>query len=229
LASNRCGDPQCPVCSNPEYEAPLLQAADMHIAGLARHGKLSGVSVDVGAHVGLWARSLARSYWRCRRSPGTILAFEPDGDTCARMISGCPGNVILLNVAAWSTNTGTLSLVGTGPRAYVSETARDGTPVDGKTVDSVVYDSYGGVVGVDVLKIDAEGAEYEVLFGARSVLKKSTDLLVLVEICDRHLERFNRTREDIVRLLRSHGYSPLREPRTGPDAVDKIFFMRKAR
>ena len=82
---------------------------------------------------------------------------------------------------------------------------------------------------MDVLKLDVEGAEYEALFGAKEMLERSTDLLVLVEICDRHLERFNRTREDVVRLLRNHGYSMLREPHTGPDAVDKIFFMKRTR
>lgn len=217
-----CGDPGCPVCSNPKYEACLLRIADAHIKRLAKLGKLSGVSVDVGAHAGLWARSLVQSYERHVPDAGkVVIAVEPDPVAYNVILNDRCGNVSPVNAAAWSHDT-ELWLTGRGVKAYVGND-EDGIPVDGVLIDSIVHRA------VDVLKIDVEGAEYEVLLGARDVFRKSSNLLVLVEICKGHLERFGRTPGDVRRLLKSYGYFPLREPKTGPDAVDKVFFMRGAR
>jgi FkbM family methyltransferase len=151
----------------------------------------SGTVVDVGAHDGLLALPLARL------TGARVLAFEPLPSAFARLSVACAGiGNIVLHREALGAAPGSLTL---------SVPVVDGVPHEqwASTVKS--YDQHGSRVAslkVDVpvitldsleladltaMKIDAEGAEYEVLQGAHATLRRCRPVLSL-ELEERHRE-----------------------------------------
>lgn len=150
-----------------------------------------GLIVDVGAHDGLLTLPLSHL-------PGArVLAFEPLPQAHARLARACAGLAnVTLRPEALSDAPGTLTL---------DLPVLDGVPQEqwASTVKS--YDGYGSRVGtqrvsvpaitldslaleaVVALKVDAEGAEYEVLRGARETLRRCRPVLSL-ELEERHRE-----------------------------------------
>lgn len=61
---------------------------------------------------------------------------------------------------------------------------------------------------VDLIKLDVEGAEVEVLAGAKDFLKKAKKVRLLVECHPRTLAFFSQTPEGLVRSLKSLGFKP---------------------
>ena len=54
--------------------------------------------------------------------------------------------------------------------------------VEANTLDNILQQNQINPVDVNWIKIDVEGAEYEVLKGAINVLSKSNDIALLIEI-----------------------------------------------
>jgi FkbM family methyltransferase len=71
--------------------------------------------------------------------------------------------------------------------------------VNANTLDNLLEQNGISHEGVNWIKIDVEGAEYEVLKGATSILSKSKDLALLIEI--HGYENY----EPIVEFLKSYG------------------------
>jgi FkbM family methyltransferase len=150
---------------------PLVQDA------LVRHLEPGGVFYDVGAHAGFMALLAARLVGPA----GAVVAFDP-----------IPVNVALFerNVAA---NRGTLTseiralplaLGDRDGRATMSaDSAITAALSDGgdQEVEIARLDSLRGLRPPDVVKIDVEGAELEVLDGARNTLTTHGPV-VIVEI-----------------------------------------------
>jgi hypothetical protein len=63
---------------------------------------------------------------------------------------------------------------------------------------------------VDVIKVDAEGAEYLVLRGARETLRRFHPKLVM-EVVPAQLASLNATVEDLVSLMNELGYGPAKQ------------------
>lgn len=72
-------------------------------------------------------------------------------------------------------------------------------------VDTVTLDSFRWPY-VDFLKLDAEGAEWMILDGARKMLSEKRIKFIQVE-CGDHIKTTGKTFDDIVDLLRKYGYS----------------------
>jgi hypothetical protein len=75
------------------------------------------------------------------------------------------------------------------------------------TVDGLV--SRYGIAKVGFIKADVEGAELAVLAGARETLRDHRPALLL-EIEDRHLDKYGATALDVVAHLRDSGYQMYR-------------------
>ena len=145
--------------------------------------------VDVGAHIGLYTIIAAK-----RVGPtGKVIAIEPDPENCnllkRNMELNRLTNVIILECAAFSSNA-KLKLYSPGKErgftklnTVMSERATSDDlylDVDGNTLDHLIPTQ--GITQVNWIKIDVEGAELEVLKGARAALSESNDIAVLIEV-----------------------------------------------
>jgi FkbM family methyltransferase len=136
--------------------------------------------VDVGANVGMFAVQQARRQAR-------VLAFEPN-PACYRRLSrtvvqnGLTDRIQALNYAVGaSTGVGTLRVPDNRTMLGTIVDDGDGAWTDASVVAITTLDQVLpalGVAHVDLLKIDAEGAEVDVLRGASRTLEH-TDRLIL--------------------------------------------------
>lgn len=175
------------------------------------------VFVDVGANIGYYALLAARRVG----AGGLVLAFEPSQREFARLLeniavnsavnvvpvsvalAGSPG-ILTLHIAPTHTGLNTLSISASAANAL-----RDGAE---QRVAVAVFDSVGAAIlgerRVKLLKIDVEGAEYEVLAGMEASLARGLFETIVVEITPEFLRTFGRTKEQLYALLARHGYQP---------------------
>ncbi|MBC9176220.1 FkbM family methyltransferase [Pseudoroseomonas ludipueritiae] len=155
------------------------------LTALHRPGSL----VDAGAHDGLLALPLSRL-------PGAhVLAFEPLPAAFARLRAACAGSTTVTPIPqALGDAPGRLTLsvpVVEGIRqeqwaSLVKTFEGYGQHVEAERtqVPVVTLDSYC-LRDLTAMKVDAEGAEYEVLRGARDTLRRCRPVLTL-ELEERH-------------------------------------------
>jgi FkbM family methyltransferase len=144
---------------------------------------LEGMVVfDVGANMGV----LTLLFSKLVGSTGTVHTFEACSETFQRLKAMCETaechNIVLNRVAA-SDNIGKAKLhvydrAHSGWNSLANRPLReygiDLDPVAIEEVQAVTIDGYcegNGILQIDLLKVDVEGAEYQVLQGARRMLK----------------------------------------------------------
>jgi FkbM family methyltransferase len=158
------------------------------------------VFVDVGANVGYY--TLVAS--KLLGSHGRVYAIEPVPSTAIILkanikLNDCQ-NVLVYDVAAWSSEGEVTLEIPKSAYGYASAVrgGNEGRKVTVKatTLDEILQD----VTSVDLVKIDVEGAEHEVLIGA----KKSMDKIKYIVI------ELTRNIEEVLRLLTSHGFKSKR-------------------
>lgn len=157
---------------------------------LAAHLKPDGCFFDVGAHIGVY--SLVAS--RLVGPKGRVVAFEPDplNAQLIREHAARNGlsNITMAQMAVWRSEGEVRFRRGGGQRTRKS--SRRGAVVDSGlaigsgeiiSVQAVSLDRFaGGNYSPEVIKIDVEGAEYEVLRGATGLLATAKPTL----ICEVH-------------------------------------------
>lgn len=167
--------------------------------------------LDIGANDGIYSIFAAK-----RVGPdGTVWAFEPSTREVGRLRSNieCNGLDVLVFPAALSDVIGKADLVVAEPQhaglntlgqiAYegVGEWRRE--PVDLLRLDDVV--AARPPSRLDVIKIDAEGAELRVLRGALETIHRYRPL-VLFEILPRGLASQGTSAEELMAFVRAQGY-----------------------
>jgi FkbM family methyltransferase len=139
-----------------------------HLEAALKHVKKFDTAVDVGAHCGFWAWDMANQFKK-------VYAFEPAPDCYECLVKNLAEHThaIISNVAIGDKD-GECQLIddpkriqatgaNTGAR-YVLP-AGHGTPMI--TLDSLRLDD-----GVDFLKVDVEGFEFQVLKGAHKLIRR---------------------------------------------------------
>jgi FkbM family methyltransferase len=143
----------------------------------------SGVFIDIGSHIGRYTVKVARQLG----DDGKVVSVEPEAGNFHSLLRNISinglHNVVPLNVACWSANSkkrlyladdraDTLahSLLVTGKRFAV---------VRARRLDDILQELK--IKSVDFIKIDAEGAESEILVGAERVLEENKNLQILFE------------------------------------------------
>lgn len=160
------------------------------------------VFVDVGAHLGLYTLLGARLVG----ASGRVVAFEADPYTAAALAANvartAPGNVRVVAKAA-SDHVGATGFF-LSPGTYGSSLYRRPSmaslhriEIEATTVDAEV-----GPADDLVLKIDAEGAELDVLGGAQRTLEGARRATVHIEMNPDALEEAGRSPGELVRALR---------------------------
>lgn len=130
------------------------------------------VIIDCGANIGEFAVA-------CAMAGGCVHAFEPDPKEFGALVANATGDITTVNEALWhSTETlkfydnnasGDSSLIDTGIADAVLE-------IKGTRLDE--YALRAGINNVRLIKIEAEGAEPEVLDGAGDLLDYSDYITV---------------------------------------------------
>jgi FkbM family methyltransferase len=181
-------------------------------SAIAAHLPAGGTFVDVGAHMGhcsLMAATLVGA-------GGRVVAVEanPEMVECLSrniLASGavvdvqpmaCYGSEILINLfVASHANSGSSSI--SRDNASLGGGAQKNHCVQARPLDAILKDLK--ITRVDVLKIDVEGAELQVLHGARETLT-SCRPVVVIELDDQLLNAMGTSSVEIHNFLASYGY-----------------------
>ena len=173
------------------------------------------VVLDVGASFGLYSLAAARAVG----PSGRVIAFEPAAETASALrehlrLNGVEERVEVIEAAVsgrttvetfWQQETSFVaSLVET---ATHQEAAKSSTPLETRHVPAVTLDDFCRKrrLEPDVLKIDVEGAEADVLRGAREILERRR-AVVFLETHDGVLGAAGRTADDVFRELERAGW-----------------------
>jgi FkbM family methyltransferase len=149
-------------------------------------------AVDVGAHVGLWARIMAHDF-------AHVTMFEPHPVQVECLAAN------MADLTNW-THHGVALGEGDGVVMMEQPDGNSGnTHVGSKGVPVKVraIDSYG-LDDVDFLKIDVEGFEFDVLQGASETIQRCRPVVVIEQKAN-NAERYGRGRWDASNLLKSWG------------------------
>jgi FkbM family methyltransferase len=168
---------------------------------------------DVGANVGEWTGNLLKVASGLG-TPVHVHAFEPCSDTFKQLSQrlGAEPNVVLVNQAcSGSVGTATMHVYGYGGHAGTNSLAE---PIDnrhsvGEKVHLTTVDSYckaQEIANIDLLKIDAEGHDFEVMAGASEMLDRNAIRILQFEYNHRWIGSREYLR-DVFALLEPKGYS----------------------
>jgi len=167
--------------------------------------------IDVGANEGLYTLFASR-----RVGPGgRVIALEPSTRELERLQANLEqnglSNVTVVRAGAHrEPGRALLQVSGFGHEGHntLGALAHDAVAMGSEEVVLETLDRIAereGLARVDLLKIDAEGAEAAVLDGAREILATSRPL-VLIEILEAALSAQGAGRADLIGRLRAAGY-----------------------
>lgn len=175
------------------------------IASFVRKGM---TVIDIGANIGQHTCVTAELVG----PTGCVLSIEPQAAVRRRLVENVALNAFS-NVAVVSHAVGNIS--GSG-RLYHTFASNDGAATLGfiagafseevsvRTLCQVADEV--GVERADIVKIDVEGAEYQVLCGSERFLDRNPPTAIFVECIDKHLNRFGHRTSDVIRWLHDRQY-----------------------
>lgn len=181
-------------------ERPILE-------DLASSIRQDDVFYDIGANTGLYSCLMADLVEQ------PVIAFEPHPGNARRLkenaeLNGADVSVFecaLADSAGDSELSITLDKIGSAGHSLVSDEGLDRITVSKVRGDDFIADE--GLPSPTVLKIDVEGAEYQVLRGLESTLSRSDCRMVY---CETHADRLRSqgvSVSDVRGELASHGFS----------------------
>ena len=160
--------------------------------------------IDVGANVGFFSRRFAR--WVS--DGGRVLAIEPAPDNCralerALVRGGIADRVELIHaVATQSAGTRFLELNPYHPGDH--KIGDQGLEIAAVTIDGLMAER--SWPPVSLMKLDVQGAEYQVLAGSRETIHRFHPVL-FIEVDDEALRRLGSSAEEVLALTTAQGYS----------------------
>lgn len=173
----------------------------------------NGTAFDVGANVGWWAISLAT-----RRPGAHVLAFEPLATTFAHLranlaLNGVPervvhavhvgldnedGEAVLYFRPEGSGNASFVDLAGGSERVACTVRRLDTVVAEGERLPYLTR-------GLDLVKIDVEGAEARVLLGGLETIRRHRPA-IMAELLRKWTARFGYHPNDVIAFLAEEGY-----------------------
>jgi FkbM family methyltransferase len=170
----------------------------------------AGIIFDVGANVGVWSLLAAK-----RNPAARIHAFEPAPATAAQLRRHVELNQAAITVVECAVGADETSRPffahtegNTGASSFYREAGGVALDVPVTTLDA--YAECEDLPRVDVIKVDAEGAEMLVFRGARRLMSSETAPAVFFEMSDQLCERSGATVQQVKQLLLDHGYQVYR-------------------
>ena len=203
------------LCASSDHAvlASLLEAGELEPGIrllIQRFLKPNDVFIDVGANLGMITLSAAHAM----KGMGRIISFEPFEPTQQLLkksvwMNGFSG-IVEIHQAAASNRNGhqTLHLGATSGHNSLYQLASTSiqTPQSVEVplvqLDSVV----GAGISVNLIKIDVEGAELDVLEGAKSLIASNPSIAMIVEFGFAHLQRTGHTTQDWLAAFKNLGF-----------------------
>lgn len=147
---------------------------------LARQGLAPDVVIDVGANVGTWTQSMLPIF---RRASFLMIEAQPnlhDALRAVEALSNGRARPVFKMLGEKNDDRVPFFLNGTGSSRYEEMTSfpRERTVIPMTTLDAVMQDQGHASSGSTLLKLDVQGAELDVLGGARATLQR-TDAILL--------------------------------------------------
>lgn len=178
-------------------------------------------AIDLGAHVGFWTRTLAERFQH-------VWAVEADATNYECLVANMTGHkserVDFTRAAVWSESSPGMkarvvrdvSRVGNTGSHFIALGGPGTVPL--VTVDTMpMRDDEDPSVGLGLVKIDLEGAEYYALLGAERTIRSHRPVIIMETDKPFAQTRFGVPDDAAVKLLESWGYKRVAHMR--PDAV----------
>lgn len=190
------------------FIAGVFGQRDLHVYRFwQRHLRPDAVFLDVGANIGLYGVPAGAVVG----ARGAVICFEANPATYRYLAHNLArngrANVMAENLAVGA-ESGEIRIATAARNAGEVHVATEAE--EGEIVPLVSLDAYCGAHGidrVDYIKIDVEGFEASVLYGARRIIAENADILVQTEYEPAHLARYGDP-DALVRLLRAQGLTP---------------------
>ncbi len=194
----------CSIATDGYYDLPIVRL----IQELLKPGM---TFIDVGAHVGQY--SLLAS--GLVGMEGAVHSFEPEPDTFALLAHNVHRNG-LRNVhtvrCALAKTSQDVALYVARPDNIGQTSLRQPDNFSGvkvnvqcRTLDDYVEEH--GIDAINLIKIDVEGAELDVLLGARHVLSRNPKPHIIIEFWEEFLQAYGSSCAQVAEFLQGSGYS----------------------
>lgn len=196
------------VCSDAIVAGTFEEPESRFVENVLHEGM---VVLDIGAHHGFYTILAAKKVGAL----GHVSAFEPSLRERRRLLTHLRLNRcknVRVEPVALASEDGESTLFVVDGRDTGCNSLRPPAvdePTHGVAVKTIKLDTYVTSLGlrhVDFIKIDAEGAELEILEGARSVLRRMRPA-ILFECDDRRTEPWGYSSRRVLELLESERYS----------------------
>jgi FkbM family methyltransferase len=164
-----------------------------------KHVRAFGFAVDVGGHVGLWARVMAKDFEH-------VVSFEPmpiHQQCYERNLEG-HNNVTLFRYALSDRQT-TLNIHMPADNTGHSHAASSPNAKDVTLVPAVPMDALEFPARIDFLKIDVEGYEKFVVLGAEQTIRDHKPVIIIEQKPNGNAERYGEHQHAAVNLLKAWG------------------------
>ncbi|MFD1552694.1 hypothetical protein DNU06_08985 [Putridiphycobacter roseus] len=186
---------------------------------LSKYVKTTDTFVDVGANIGTYTLGLSSLIKK-----GRIISFEPNPRALVYLEENIKMNQIeniTVNAVGLSNKDETLTLYTphlTGASIHKFKDSDQQETISLTTLDS--YCKKNNINNIDILKIDIEGHEFKCLQGAVNIIKKSKNMILIVEIDDNCLKA-NISKEDLFEFIQNMGFNAYL-PKAFPFGLKKI-------
>lgn len=166
------------------------------------------VFVDAGANVGTYTVRASQLVG----TGGKVIAVEAHPFTFQYLQRNIAlndlNNVTPVHVALGSENGSiNISYDASNPgETHIAGHKEQSVAVPLKKLDEVL--SGAGISRVDYLKIDVEGFEYPLLLGSRRTIADNLNIVVQIELIEKHAARYGHSVKQIVEFLEGFGLSP---------------------
>lgn len=180
------------VAGKGTYQFEKVEAA----LAVARARGRAHFAIDIGAHVGLWTRMLARQFWY-------VLAFEPVPAHvhCFRKNLVDHGNVRVLDIALGEAERKIRLRVAGDDSGAANVDPEGSLEVSMGMLDALSIDPDLGMV--DFIKIDVEGYEHFVVMGGENLIRHCRPIIMIEQKA--YMRRYGIERNSAIRLLESWG------------------------
>jgi len=212
----KCGHTDCAPCNLVDYESREIDYVCDYLDRVDEGGMLNGAFIDVGAHAGLWSLQMSEWYRNRYNVVPSILALEPDDlnfIALKKNAEQADTGIHPLKAAAWNKDIKLFFSKNSIPARHrvfeIGVSGRTALRVQGVSLDGMAKTKKGRQV--DAIKIDVEGAELNVLNGAREILNANKQLLIVVEYSIDNFTAYGCHPKQVTAFMESHGFLPARE------------------